>query len=404
MEKKKVNKLSIFLIIAIIILIFIMIVVFCGSVRHAIFRFIGIEAKEGNTIGNINNLGYMVEDSSYLYYMCPMENGKYIGISKVKKNDLTGKQISLVKEPEKGKWEIAGLNSYGDYIYFITFSPNSVDENDENADKIDNKIHRVNKNGNQKDEILNDNEFNNYDYKMVVVDGKIYYIGEDECIWYMDLDGKNKTRLNENATGFEAINDKYIIYNMPIVKDGKDTSISYIMDRDGKNAKQINGERIFEPIIYKDYIYYITEDYYPHRMTIDGKNDEMLSDLQVYNLNVSDNGIYYFKEDYSSSTGEIQSVSICKMDLDGKNNKKIYTLHQESVSLCLAKDLVFFLDSTTEQGMMEVISPDGKQKIDLYVLNYSDYYYKDQLIEEKTNELLENTEISEEDTTENVAK
>ena len=26
----------------------------------------------------------------------------------------------------------------------------------------------------------------------------------------MDLNGNHKTRLNENATGFEAINDKYI--------------------------------------------------------------------------------------------------------------------------------------------------------------------------------------------------
>lgn len=359
----------------------------CSSIKHILFRMVGIEAKEGNTIGNINNFGYVAEDSKYLYYMCPNENGQYIGISKVSKKDLTGKQTRLVE----GTWEIASINSYGDYIYFVSLSRNNVDENDTNADEVDNKIHRVNKNGDQKDEILNDNEFHNYAYKITVVGGKIYYIGEDECIWYMDLDGNHKTRLNENASGFEAINDKYILYNMPAVKDGEESSISWIMDRNGKNAREINGKRIYTPILYKDYIYYLTEDRYLHRMGIDGKNDEMLSDTKIYNLNVSENGIYYFKEKFTT-TGEISSVVICRMDLDGKNNKQIYSLEESSTSLCLLNDWIFFLDSNEEEGKMEIISPDGKQKIDLFVLYYSDYYYLDELKEQRENEALDAVE------------
>ena len=193
MKKMKKNKWNILLIIAIIILAILISYVSFSPVRHAVLRFFGLESKIGNTNGNINNFGYMTEDKDYLYYMCPSENGKYIGISKVSKKDLTGKQTVLVE----GTWEIAGLNSYGDYIYFITLSKN---QNSDGSDEVDNKIHRVNKNGNKKDEVINDNEFNNNNYKMVVVGGKIYYIGEDECIWYMDLDGKNKTRLNENAS------------------------------------------------------------------------------------------------------------------------------------------------------------------------------------------------------------
>ena len=98
------------------------------------FRTVGIESKEGNTIGNINNYGYLAEDNNYFYYMCPTENGQYIGISKVSKKDLTGPQTMLIQ----GTWEIASINSYGDYIYFVTFSQNEVDENDKDADEIDN--------------------------------------------------------------------------------------------------------------------------------------------------------------------------------------------------------------------------------------------------------------------------
>ena len=380
-NKGKLNLILKIAIVIVVILIVLELTIGLGTIKHAIFRLFKIESREGNSIGNINNLGYAAEDNKYIYYMAPSSNGQYIGINKVSKKDLSGKQTRLVE----GTWEIASICSYGDYIYFVTLSQNSNGENDSNADEVDNKIHRVNKNGNQKDEIINDNEFHNYSYKMQVVGGKVYYIGEDECIWYMDLNGKHKTRLNENASGFEAINDKYIIYNMPAFVDGKDTSITYIMDRNGKNERQINGERIFTPIIYKKHIYYLTQDRYVHRMDLDGKNDIMLSDSKIYNLNVSDNGIYYFSEVRSNKTGEVTAIAIYRMDLDGKNNKKIYTLEEESTSLCLLKDWVFFLDSNDEEGRMEIISPDGNQKISLFKLYYSDYYYLDELIEERRN-------------------
>ena len=398
MEKKiKKNKWNIIVIIAIIVIavaIILELIVGLSTIKHAIFRLFGVESKEGNSMGNINNFGYATEDKDYIYYMAPNKNGQYIGINKASKKDLTGKQTRLIE----GTWEIASINSYGDYIYFVTLSKNNVDENDKNADEVDNKIHRVNKNGDQKDEILNDNEFNNYAYKMIVVDRKIYYIGEDECIWYMDLNGNHKTRLNENATGFEAINDKYILYNMPAFKDGKDTTVSYIMDRNGKNAREINGERIFTPILYGDYIYYLTEDRYLHRMGKNRKNDKMLSDSKIYNLNVSDNGVYYLNEVSIPSSDEV-ALAVYRMDLDGKNNKKIYTLEESSSTLCLLNDWEFFLDSNSEEGRMEIISTDGKQKIDLFTLYYADYYYLDELVEERENsnsenqtEIIENTE------------
>ena len=399
---KKKNKWNIILIILIIILAILIILelttgmVFNGlnSFKHIIFRAFGIESKEGNTIGNINNFGYMAEDSKYLYYMSPNENGQFIGISKVSKKNLTGPQTRLIE----GTWEIASISSYGDYIYFVTLSKNDVDENDQNADEVDNKIHRVRKNGDQKDEVLNDNEFHNYAYKISVVDNKIYYIGEDECIWYMDLNGHHKTRLNENASGFEAINDKYIIYNMPEFKDGEDITVTYIMDRNGKNPRKINGERIYDPIILGKNIYYLTQDNYVHKMNLDGKNDVMLSDSKIYNLNVSDKGIFYFNYVYST-TGEQEGIAIYKMDLDGKNTKKLYTLRESSNSLCLGKDWLFFLDSDSDSGYMEILSIDGKQKIDLFKLNYSDYYYIDELIEERSENGEEiSNEVSEETT------
>lgn len=200
--------------------------------------------------------------------------------------------------------------------------------------------------------------------------------------------------------GFEAVTDDYILYNMPIFKDGEESSVSYIMDRNGKNAREINGERIFTPIIYDNKIYYLTEDRYVHKMDLDGKNDVMLSDSKIYNLNVTEDGIFYLNNVYSSN-GELESIAVYKMDLDGKNQKKLYTLQDSSNSLCLSKDWVFFLDSNDTSGYMELISTDGKQKIDLFSLNYSDYYYMDELIEERRNSENTTAENTTENTTEN---
>ncbi|MCI8310412.1 MAG: DUF5050 domain-containing protein [Clostridia bacterium] len=387
--QKKYNKFSIILMILIIIVAILIVlelttgIVFdaFSNIKHVFFRGIGIELKEGNSSGNINNYGYIAEDTKYIYYMCPNENGKYIGISKVSKKDVTGKQERLIE----GNWEIASISSYGNYIYFVTLLENNVDN--KNVDKVDNQIHRIKKDG-SKHEIINDNEFNNYSYKISVVDNKVYYIGDDECIWYMDLNGKHKTRLNENATGFELVTDKYIIYNMTETSaSGEISIVTYIMDRDGKNARKISDERLYTSVIYDDYIYYLTLDRYLHRKKIDGKEDEMLSDNRIFNLNVSEDGIFYFDYKYNSEN-KFESMSICRMDLDGKNNKELHKLEKSSNSLCITKDWVFYLDSNDDQGRMELISFDGVQKIILFALDYDNYYYltdKDQNSDEQNN-------------------
>lgn len=299
-----------------------------------------MKQKKEILLGNINNYGYSVEDSKYIYYMSPNEDGKYIGISRVSKKSLTGTQVRLIE----GAWEITSLNCYGDYIYFVTLNQNKEDENDKSKDEVDNKIHRIKKDGTEH-QIINDNKFNNLAYKIVVVDNKIYYIGEDQCIWYMNLDGNKKTRLNENATGFEVVTDKYIIYNMRETDaENKESSCTYIMDRNGKNARKVNGERLYYSIIEGDYIYYLTEERYLHRIKIDGTADEMLSDKKIYNLNVNEKGIFYLIYNLTEEN-KVESCSIYKMDLDGKNQKELYKLDSTTNSICAMSNWIFYLDN-----------------------------------------------------------
>ena len=82
------------------------------------------------------------------------------------------------------------------------------------------------------------------------------------------------------------------------------------------------------------------------------------------------------------------------MDFDGKNNKKIYELKESTNSVCLLKDWVFFIDSDEDSMYMDIVSPDGKQHINLITLDFADYYYLEDLLEERKNEIAEGEENS----------
>ena len=135
-EKKILMVLAIFIIILLIMELSTKIISRTTSnIRHSFLRLIKVESREGNTLGNIANYGYIAEDNKYIYYMSPTtEDGKYIGIVKENKNNLTKDKKILIED----SWEITGINVFGDYIYFVTFADSKID-----GDKVDNQIHKI---------------------------------------------------------------------------------------------------------------------------------------------------------------------------------------------------------------------------------------------------------------------
>lgn len=333
------------------------------QVKHNIFKTIGLESKVGNTIGNIQSYGYVAEDNKNIYYMGMTSNGKYFSIYKLKKNDLTSDPQSLYEDV----CDITGINVIDEYIFFVTL------DKEEDSDEVDNKIHRMRKDGSEHT-IINDNDFNDKCFQIFAVKKRIYYIGSDECIWYMDFNGNHKTKVNDDSSGFVGITDKYILYN--IYKDEAQTEIStYIMDLDGKDAREITGEQLNSVNIVDDYIYYLTSDKYIHRVKIDGTEDEMLSKESAYLFNVTKNGIFFINYYYLDD--EVAGIAIYRMDLDGSNEKQITRLSNTTTTLGVLDDWIYYMDSYTDQIRIEMISFDGKQKINLYTLDYSNYYYTD---------------------------
>ena len=70
--------------------------------------------------------------------------------------------------------------------------------------------------------------------------------------------------------------------------------VTYIMNLDGTNSRIINGERLYNPNIVGNKIYYVNGDNSEiHRVDVNGENDTVIYKSPAYNMNVSDGYIYY---------------------------------------------------------------------------------------------------------------
>lgn len=310
----------------------------------------------GNSIGNIREYGYVAEDDEYIYFMSPDEDGNLKGIYRIGK-DLKENPEMLIK----GDWDITGINVYEGNIYFVTLASGLSED-----DVVDNKIHSMKIDGSNHT-VINDNEFHNNNYEIYVVKDKLYYIGKDQCIYTMNLDGSKKTRLNDKESGFVGIDDKYIIYNVQKGTAEESNIVTYIMNLDGTEAKEITGSRLYCVNIVNDEIYYLDMDRHIFKIKIGETESTMLSSTVAYNLNVSKDGIYYLRY-----IGDEQQA-IYKMDFNGENVEKLKTLETESTFLAVLDEWLVYLDSNDTKGIIAMISKDGKKYQELYSLEFEKY-------------------------------
>ena len=339
-------------------------------------------SKVGNTVGNIRNFGYVAEDNKYIYFMSPDEVGNLKALMKIDKK-LDKQPVQLIA----GDWDLMGINVYKDYIYFITLSSTG-----NKNDLIDNKIHKIKKDGTEHN-VINNNEFNNSCYEIYVVKDKIYYIGEDQGIYTMNLDGTSKTKLGNTSTGFVGIDDKYILYNDYKDKENEEIA-TYIMNLDGKKSEILTGDYMFAPTVVENYVYYVDEDGHIFRMELGQTNFEMLSSITSYCVNVTEDGIYSLK----FLDKELTRQGIFKMNLDGKNEELVKELNSTSTFLAVLDEWIVYMDETENEGTIGMVSKDGKKYQELYSLNFDKYLEsidEEEILEEYINSITSSNEIVE---------
>ena len=376
--------------------------------------------KIGNSIGNIRNYGYVASENDWIYYLSPNKDGKQVGIYRVKANGSKKKELSM------GDMDILSINAYDGYLYFIGISKDAYDEEtgelkNEN-DEVDNKIYRMRSDGKSEMEIINDNEFHNDCYEIYVYRNQVYYIGTDQNIWIMDLNGANKRVFVENGTGYLGINEKYIIYNSeqfltptketeeqkneqaventvnvetaenpvdnattdvdtPNTTEANDdafetkyetTYVTYIMDIDGNNARPIiKDKRIYSINIRGNYIYYTNEDKQICRTKIDSNEEEILLDTTAYNLNMYGNYLYFFN--YEDPSSEESKVCIYRTRIDRKATEaeKIKELDSYSAFLSIVNGQIVYMDAQNQEAAyINLLNINNRKEIKLYELSY----------------------------------
>ena len=347
----------------------------------AIFSFIYLNSnKVGNTIGNIRNYGRMAVCGGKIYYVSPNETADKICIYTCDKNGEKQKKIYETAD------DILSLNIYKNKLYFITIG----EEYTQTEYNVNNKICSIDLDGSNYT-VINDNEFDDTSYEMYLIKNKIYYIGADENVYRMNLNGANREVVNSDGAGFIGVTDKYLIFNIKENEKNEETGeentniVTYVSDLDGSNKRKINGSRLYSINLIGDEIYYVDEDKNVKKYNLSTNEDTQITDpegeIAAYNMNISNKYIYYM-----NYCDDEYNVAIYRMKLDGSENEQLYQLDNYSNFLDVGLDKVLYMDNNDEKGVINLLNPKTKEIKSLY-----EYVFETDKIETDMEEIVEDT-------------
>lgn len=345
-------------IIAVILVCLVAMELTTGSISNLFY----FNAGMGNSAGNITNCGYSVAKGDTIYYVAPSENMEHTNIYKVKKGSSDFEKIF------EGGYDVRALNVIGNHLYFINIIS---DENQEDA--IDNKIYKMNLDG-SKTTVINDNEFACDYYAMYAVNNQIYYVGTDYNVYKMDLNGGNRKLVAETGTGFLAVNEKYILYDKP--NEDSTNYITYIKELGGTEEREVNGTRIFTPILQGDMIYYINQNEVLAKMPITGGDEEIMLDHTIYNLNLANDTIYYI-DLKNSENAEEYAFSIYKLGLDGGEPEIVKDFAYYSSFLNIVDGYAYYMDMDEEKAFVNLVNLNDDNEIKLYEWEYEEHSHEE---------------------------
>lgn len=290
----------------------------------------------GNTNSNLNNLGFVVKNNGWTYYV-GYAQGQTDGIYKTKgnKNKKIIDDYSLY------------LNKSGKYIYYL--------------DVKGEDIVRIKTNGENKEIIVEDVDLE----KFIIKNNWIYYFDEAK-LYKIKTNGKQKQIILEKSIENYEIDGDWIYYSYK--NDGKHV-ISKIRTNGEENTKIDNdvGKTFF---IKGNYIYYIYENYnyenYEYnyelyKVKTNGKNKQkvtdMPKDIYVDSINFNGDEIYYL------SNNEKSNLAIYKMNINKTNHIEITEIKGYYTYINILDNWIYYPD-VNDEGNDEMfrIETNGEDK------------------------------------------
>lgn len=304
MEKKKSKlKLNKRRVIVLIVAALLLILLLTGIVNLFKLMF----AKE-KAVGNLANMGLVVEDGNTLYY-----NKYEDGIVKVKGN----KEYQITDETAYS------MTVYNDEIYFLTVSSVNTIE-----------LKKVKDNG---DGLTSIKTLNTTISKFYIKDDYVYYATTNKVNGISRLslaDKSEKTILASSIQDFVLEGD--ILYYVD------NQGILYSSNLDGSDVKELAKDYNIKKIqVMKKWIYFYDEaENALCKVKLDGSNKKTVATFvnnEMYN--VTSKKIYYY---------DVVNKQICKCDLKGKKSTPIVTIEATRPRIGIADGFVYYLDNSKD--------------------------------------------------------
>ena len=299
----------------------------------------------GNSIGNSNNLGLVVQSGKWIYYV-DIDNDEPVGICRVKNN---GKKTEKIAE---GSYY--GLNIIDGYIYCI--------EQDTDNDQLN--IIKIKTNGKNKETLAR-----KIDKETITVTKKWIYYYKNDNLYRVKLDGTDRTKVTDKKISYYCIDGNWIYYiyetesNQYIAKmklnGEKNTRLAKADETNYYETLYVKGGKIY-------YIFTKTEDnydetYYLGKMNKNGKNSEQVFkiDTNIQFINMQEDGIYYI----TSENYEEYSIKFIKYNGTDKTTIKKTT---EAININVTEDWIVYLGEDEDYNIkLKMIKPDGKKEKEL---------------------------------------
>jgi hypothetical protein len=247
-----------------------------------------IEKGAGNTSGNLDNDGLVVQNGSWYYYVDSYGGGIY------KKDDSEKVPVKLSDDGDH-------LSILGNWLYYTVYG----------------SLYKMNLDGTNKIQLSKD-----YVTMAITKSDYIYYSGssgKEKGLFRMNHDGTGKVKLISGDVSKFAVEDGYIYYSND---NGTTTSYTgiYKAKIDGSQNTKLSDDVVSGALCMDNgYLYFtkkndITNFNDIYKMKADGTGKVRFNNESVFNINVRDGWIYYNCEEESEP-------GLHRMSVDGTEDQ-----------------------------------------------------------------------------------
>ncbi|KOA18654.1 hypothetical protein CLHOM_29380 [Clostridium homopropionicum DSM 5847] len=288
-----------------------------------------VDEIRGNTSGNLNNSGKMIQVGDWIYFNGVIYNKDIQGFYKMK---LDGSSKTLLNDDDP-----YDINIVGDWIYYYDFK--------------DDVFYKMKTDGSNKSKFIEDNGSN-----LNIVDGWAYYISFNkdtyEHVCRVKLDGSSKTSVSQKRAYYYDVYNGWVyfsyVYDNSLYKVKSDrTGLYKIAD----NANEV--------MVSKGWIYYTsmsdTDNTSLYKIDTDGNNKTKLSDNNVYNINIIGDYIYYIRFSNENNDRILSRIKVDGSEEKAIDNSGIYFFYSSGQWIyCQSyekKNFKLKLDGTEKQSL-----------------------------------------------------